>query len=100
MTTENQRKLPWLAAVLVAATLALSACGGGEGPGIPTASGSSGGGSSGGTTPATVPDTAKTIDGFFAFLGNLLSDETSDPVVVGDFTPDSDDTGEGKPVSF
>lgn len=56
----------------------------------------SGPGSGGGSTTATteVPTSARTAQGFFDYLRSLASDDASEPVVVGDFTSESDDMSE------
>jgi len=75
----------WLAAA-VASTLALSACGGGDG------------GSAEAVPDTTVPASAgASVAAFMAFIQGLdPNDETSEPLTISDsFVPPVDDAGDG-----
>ena len=94
MTTSTNRKTRWAAgAATLVVTLTLGGCffGGTDDSGS-TTSGSSGTSTTGGG----VPDTAKSTSGFLAFLRGLVSDETSEPVAIGTFNPDTTEAEEAQ----
>lgn len=101
MKTEKQSKTRLTAGgLLMASTLALGGCffGAADEPGSGTTSSTGGGSSAGGgsTTGGGVPDSAKSPSGFAAFLKGLVSDETSEPIALGTFTPDTTDNEEAQ----
>ena len=95
MTTETQPKARLAAGgLLLASSLALGGCFFG-GVDDPTTSSTTTGGTTT-TTPATVPTSAQSLANFFTFLRDLASDETSEPLALGDFSPEVSETAEAQ----
>lgn len=75
----------------LAMTLALSACSDNDDPPAP---------GSGTVTPAVPASAGANSGSFVDFLLALASDETSEPLAIGDdFAAPTDDTGEPRPIS-
>ncbi|MBA3590729.1 MAG: hypothetical protein H0W48_03715 [Methylibium sp.] len=90
----HNRPAGWTAATLLAATVALSACGGGGGG----SSGGNGGGTAGPSQPgATVPDSAmSSTANLLRFMRSWAVDDTIEPYALSDQPPPRD---EGDAVS-
>lgn len=97
MKQHTDKRAPgWAAAVLLAGSLALGACGGGGGG----SGGSAGGGGAAGPSQpgGTVPDSAMdSMANFLRFMTSWAVDDTIEPFALSDRPPPGDG-GDARPV--